>query len=120
MIRLARGEIGFRTRSHLVRCVAIGAINDPATQDDAVKILVARVGLEPEVYKPLLKGTHLIDLAEGKKIFEKGEGLGSLYGSTTIANDFNVKNAVYKDSQDVDSYIDPSLTDAVPAMAAAP
>ena len=95
-------------------------INDPATQDDAVKILAARVGLEPEVYKPLLKGTHLIDLAEGKKIFEKGEGLGSLYGSTTIANDFNVKNAVYKDSQDVDSYIDPSLTDAVPAMAAAP
>ena len=86
-------------------------INDPATQDDAVKILAARVGLEPEVYKPLLKGTHLIDLAEGKKIFEKGEGLGSLYGSTTIANDFNVKNAVYKDSQDVNSYIDPSLTD---------
>ena len=88
-------------------------INDPATQDDAVKILAGRVGLEPEVYKPLLKGTHLIDLAEGKKVFEKGEGLGSLYGSTTIANDFNVKNGVYKDSQDVDSYIDPSLTDAV-------
>ena len=88
-------------------------INDPATQDDAVKILAGRVGLEPEVYKPLLKGTHLIDLAEGKKAFEKGEGLGSLYGSTTIANDFNVKNGVYKDSQDVDSYIDPSLTDAV-------
>ena len=60
-------------------------INDPATQDDAVKIMAARVGLEPEVYKPLLKGTHLIDLAEGKKIFEKGEGLGSLYGSTKIA-----------------------------------
>ena len=49
------------------------------------------------------------------------EGLGSLYGSTTIVNDFNVKNAVYKDSQDVGSYIDPSLTNAVaPSITAAP
>jgi NitT/TauT family transport system substrate-binding protein len=94
-------------------------INDPATQEDAVKILAARVGLEPEAYKPLLKGTKLLDLAEGKKIFEKAEGLGSLYGSTVIANDFNVKNEVYKDSQDVDSYIDPSLINAVPAMSSA-
>ena len=94
-------------------------INDPATQDDAVKILAARVGLEPDAYKPLLKGTKLLDLAEGKKIFEKAEGLGSLYGSTTIANDFNVKNEVYKESQDVDSYIDPSLINAVPAMSSA-
>jgi NitT/TauT family transport system substrate-binding protein len=94
-------------------------INDPATQEDAVKILAARVGLEPEAYKPLLKGTKLLDLAEGKKIFEKAEGLGSLYGSTVIANDFNVKNEVYKDSQDVDSYIDPSLINAIPAMSSA-
>jgi NitT/TauT family transport system substrate-binding protein len=94
-------------------------INDPATQDDAVKILAARVGLDPEAYKPLLKGTHLIDLAEGKKVFVKAEGLGSLYGSSAIANDFNVKNEVYKESQDVDSYIDPALTNAVAPMAAA-
>lgn len=94
-------------------------INDPATQDDAVKILAARVGLEPEAYKPLLKGTKLLDLAEGKKVFEKAEGLGSLYGSTAIANDFNVKNEVYKESQDVDSYIDPSLINAVASLATA-
>lgn len=94
-------------------------INDPATQDDAVKILAARVGLEPEAYKPLLKGTKLLDLAEGKKVFEKAEGLGSLYGSTAIANDFNVKNEVYKESQDIDSYIDPSLINAVAPLATA-
>lgn len=94
-------------------------INDPATQDDAVKILAARVGLEPDAYKPLLKGTRLLDLAEGKKVFEKADGLGSLYGSTVIANDFNVKNEVYKESQDVDSYIDPSLINAVAPLAAA-
>ena len=73
--------------------------------------------MTPAAYKPLLKGTHLIDLAEGKKIFEKAEGLGSLYGSTKIADDFNVKNEVYKEPQDVDSYIDPSLTNAVTPMA---
>ena len=87
-------------------------IDDPKTQDDAVKIMSARVGLTPEAYKPLLKGTKLIDVAEGKKIFKKGKGLTSLYGSSDIANDFNVKNEVYKQAQDVNSYIDPSLTEA--------
>src|SRR6266700_1861680 len=88
-------------------------INDPKTQDDAVKIMAAKSGLSPEAYKPLLKGTKLIDVAEGKKTFKKGEGLTSLYGSSKIADDFNVKNEVYKEKQDIDSYIDPSLTNAV-------
>jgi NitT/TauT family transport system substrate-binding protein len=87
-------------------------IDDPKTQDDAVKIMSARVGLTPEAYKPLLKGTKLLDVAAGKKVFKEGKGLNSLYGSSEIANDFNVKNAVYKESQDVKSYIDPSLTEA--------
>jgi NitT/TauT family transport system substrate-binding protein len=87
-------------------------INDPATQDDAVKIMAARVGLTPAAYKPLLKGTHLIDVAEAKKVYMKADGLGSLYGSSKIADDFNVKNDVYKTAQSIDSYIDPSLTAA--------
>lgn len=87
-------------------------INDPATQDDAVKIMAARVELAPEVFKPLLQGTHLIDVAEGKKVFKKGEGLTSLYGSSKIADEFNVANDVYKKAQDINSYIDPSLTNA--------
>lgn len=87
-------------------------IDDPKTQDDAVKIMAARVGLEPDAYKTLLKGTKLLDLAAGRKVFKKADGLASLYGSSKIANDFNVKNAVYKESQDVDSYIDGSLSEA--------
>ena len=87
-------------------------IDDPKTQDDAVKIMAQRVGLTPEAYKPLLKGTKLLDLAAGKKAFKKGEGLTSLYGSSKIADDFNVANAVYKEKQDINSYINPSLTDA--------
>lgn len=87
-------------------------IEDPKTQDDAVKIMAARSGISPEEYKPLLKGTKLLDLAAGKKVFMKADGLGSLYGSSKIANEFNVANDVYKESQAIEGYIDPSLTDA--------
>jgi NitT/TauT family transport system substrate-binding protein len=87
-------------------------INDPKTQPDAVKIMAARVGIAPEAYLPLLKGTKLLDLSEGKKIYVKAAGFKSLYGSSKTADDFNVKNGVYKTPQDVDSYIDASFTNA--------
>jgi NitT/TauT family transport system substrate-binding protein len=87
-------------------------IDDPKTQDDALKIMAARVDLTPDAYKPLLKGTHLIDVAEAKKTFKKADGLASLYGSSRNADQFNVANDVYKQAQDIDSYIDPSLTSA--------
>jgi NitT/TauT family transport system substrate-binding protein len=84
-------------------------IKDPKTQDDAVKIMAARSGVEPAAYKSLLAGTHLLDVAAAKAVFKKADGLASLYGSSKIADDFNVKNGVYKEHQDVDSYIDPSF-----------
>lgn len=84
-------------------------INDPKTQPDAVKIMSARVGLKPEAYLPLLKGTKLLSLAEGKMVFVKADGFKSLYGSTKIADDFNVKYGVYKAPQDLSKMIDPSL-----------
>jgi NitT/TauT family transport system substrate-binding protein len=89
-------------------------INDPATVDDAVKIMSARDGLKPEEYKPFLKGTKLLDVPAGKKVFVKAKGFGSLYGSSDIANDFNLKYAVYKEKLDVGSFIDPSLTNEQP------
>ena len=91
----------------------VNYIYDPKTQDDAIKIMSARVGITPAEYKPLLKGTHILKLDEAKKAFKKGPGLDSLYGSSEIVNQFNLKYKVYKDSQDVNSYIDPSLTDAM-------
>jgi len=51
----------------------------------------------------------LLNLSEGKKAMVKGAGFNSLYGSSEIANKFNVANDVYKTAQDVDSYIDPSF-----------
>lgn len=92
----------------------VSYIADPMTQPDALKIMSARVGLSPEQYKPLLDGTHLIGVAEGKSVFTKGAGLQSLYGSTKNADDFNVANAVYKSPQNVDGYIYPALTMAQP------
>jgi NitT/TauT family transport system substrate-binding protein len=92
----------------------VSYINDPKTQDDAVQIMAARVGLTPAKYQLLLAGTHLVSIAEAKRMFVKADGLGSLYGSTQNADDFNVHNAVYKQPQKIDGYIYPALTAAQP------
>ena len=39
-------------------------------------------------------------------------GLGTIYGSSKVADDFNLKFKVYEKSQDVAKYIDPSFTKA--------
>jgi NitT/TauT family transport system substrate-binding protein len=92
----------------------VSYINDPKTQGDAVQIMAARVGLTPDKYQPLVAGTHLISVAEARRVFVKADGLGSIYGSTHNADDFNVRNAVYKQPQKIDSYIEPALTAAQP------
>ncbi len=90
----------------------VAYVEDPKTQADAVKIMAARVGITPEAYLPLLKGTKLMTLAAGSKVFVKGEGFQSLHDSTKVADAFNVANAVYKKPENIDSYIDASLTNA--------
>lgn len=84
-------------------------INDPKTQPDAVKIMAGRVGLKPAAYLPFLKGTRLLTLEEGKQVMVKADGFKSLYGSTKIVDDFNVKYGIYKKPQDLDKAIDTSL-----------
>jgi NitT/TauT family transport system substrate-binding protein len=86
-------------------------INDPATQEDAVKIMAARVGLAPQEYKKFIKGTKILSKTEAKQFFVKGDGFTSLYGSSKISDAFNLANKVYSDPQDIDSYIDGSLMD---------
>ena len=87
----------------------VAYIKDPNTQPDALKIMSARDGLSAAEYKKFLGGTRLLTVAEGKKVFQKGTGFSSLYGSSEYANQFNVKASVYKAPLDVSSYIDPSL-----------
>jgi NitT/TauT family transport system substrate-binding protein len=84
-------------------------VRDPKTQGDAVAIMAAKVGVKPEEYAAAMPGTYLLSLDESKKRYEKGTGLDSLYGSTQVANDFNVSNKVYKEPQPIDDYIDPSI-----------
>lgn len=84
-------------------------VRDPKTQKDAVAIMAAKVGVKPEEYAAAMPGTFFLSLAEAKKRFKKGDGLDSLYGSTKIANDFNVANKVYKESQKVEDYIYPDI-----------
>ena len=86
-------------------------INDPKTRPDALKIMAARAGSTPADYAAFLGGTRFLSLAEGAKIIAtKGPGFASLAGSSSVVNEFNVKNAVYKQSQDVTSYFDATLT----------
>jgi len=87
----------------------VAYINDPATRDDAVRMMSARVGIPPAAFTQFLKGTRLLSLSDNKPRFVKADGFGSLYGSSRIADRFNVANAVYAKPQDVDSTIDASL-----------
>jgi NitT/TauT family transport system substrate-binding protein len=84
-------------------------IKDPKNLDDAAKIMSARVGLTPDAYKKLMGGTAYQDLAGNMLHFKKADGLDSVYGSSKIVDEFNVKNTVYKASVKVDDYLDPSI-----------
>lgn len=88
-------------------------INDPKTRADAIAIMSSRVGLTPAEYEGFVNGTKILTLAEAKKHFAKGDGFSSIYGSTKIADDFNVANKVYEKPQAVDSYLDPSITNSL-------
>ena len=85
-------------------------IKNPETQEEAISIMAARVGISPEEYKPFLAGTKILTLDEAKGFYKKGEGFDSIYGSSKISDDFNLKYEVYSEPQDIDSYIDPALT----------
>ncbi|GAA5482683.1 ABC transporter substrate-binding protein [Haloferula sargassicola] len=87
-------------------------IRDEENLDDALKILSARVKITPEEYEPFLKGTYILTLDEALERWKKTDGLGSIYGSSKIVDDFNLKFGVYEKSQDIDKYLDPSLTKA--------
>lgn len=84
---------------------------DPATREDGIKIMAARAGVDPKEYAAFMPGTKLLTLAEGEKIMaSKADGFGSLSGSSKIADDFNVKNGVYKEAQDIAASHDATLT----------
>lgn len=88
----------------------VAYLADPATRDEGIRIMAARAGVDPAEYTAFMGGTRLLTLAEGLEIMtSESAGFGSLAGSSGIADEFNVKNGVYKESQDVSSSFDVSL-----------
>jgi NitT/TauT family transport system substrate-binding protein len=84
---------------------------DEKTKNDAVKIMAAKVGADPEEYAKAVPGCHYLTLAEAKTAFKKGTGLDSIYGSMTVGNKFNLDNKVYKVTQKAESYLAPSVVE---------
>jgi len=84
-------------------------LKDPANEEEVLEIMSARVGVSPQEYGEFMSGTYFLTLEEAKARFEKAEGFGSLYGSSIIADEFNTTYGAYPTSQDIDSYIDPTL-----------
>ncbi len=44
------------------------------------------------------------------QVYQPGAGLNSLQGSTKVANDFNLKYGVYKKAENINTYLDASIT----------
>jgi len=88
-------------------------IKDPATREEAIAIMASRVDLPAGEYKPFLTGTYILSPDEAMPIFKKTDGFKSIYGSSQIVDEFNVKHVVYSEPQDIDGYIDMSLSKEV-------
>lgn len=90
-------------------------LKDEENLDEALGILSARVNLKPEEYEPFFKGTYILSLDEALERWKEADGLGSVYGSSKVVDDFNVKFEVYEKPLDTAKYLDPSFTKAYAA-----
>jgi NitT/TauT family transport system substrate-binding protein len=88
-------------------------LKDEDNTEEALEILSSRVEVTPDEYEPFLGGTKILTQEEALKVWEKAEGLGSVYGSSAIADEFNVKYKVYEKPLSYESYLDASLTKAL-------
>jgi NitT/TauT family transport system substrate-binding protein len=88
-------------------------LKDPATKDEAIKFMAAKVKVDPADYEKNIPGTHLLTLAEAKTAYKKGPGLDSVYGAMTNGDTFNRANGVYKAAQKPEAYIFPGFVDAM-------
>ncbi len=93
------------------KCVAY--LQDPATKEDAIKIMAAKVGADVADYTSNVPGTHFLTVKEAKAAYKKGESLSSIYGSMAVANKFCLDNKVYKESQKPASYLLPGVVEAL-------
>ncbi len=84
-------------------------LKDPKTQKEAIKMMAAKVGVDPSDYAGNVPGTHFLTLEEAKAAVKKGPGLDSIYGALSVGDKFNLDNKVYKSAQKADNYVLPNL-----------
>jgi NitT/TauT family transport system substrate-binding protein len=95
------------------KCVAY--LMDPATRDDAIKIMAAKVGADPAVYAKYVPGTHFETLAEAKADYKGDAGVAmNIHDSMVKSNKVLLDIGAYKNSQSVDDYIYPDIVEALP------
>ncbi|HEX8915222.1 MAG TPA: ABC transporter substrate-binding protein [Humisphaera sp.] len=91
----------------------VAFIKDEKTRPEAVKIMAARVKVDPAEYAALLDGTFLLDKAGNEAALKESAGFDSVYGSSAAVNDFFVKKGLYQKSQDPKTYFDPSFVKSI-------
>jgi NitT/TauT family transport system substrate-binding protein len=94
-------------------------LKKPENLDEAAKIMAARVGLTADQYKPLMGGTHFLDLAGNVETYKKADGLMSIYGSSKVVDQFQTDNKIYKEPVSYEQYLDPSLVSEIASTMAA-
>jgi len=85
-------------------------MKDEDNIDEALEIISGKVSVSPDEYEPFLDGTYILTAKEAAKVWKDKKGLGSLYGSSRIVDEFNVKFEVYEKPEQIEKYLDPSLT----------
>src|SRR5882724_6110981 len=85
-------------------------VTNPATHEEAIKIMASRAGVPAAEYAQFLPGTRILSPEEALARFEKKDTLDSVYGSAKVADAFNVSNKVYAQPQPIAEYIDGSLS----------
>ena len=88
----------------------VAFMKDEDNLDEVLGILASRVSVTPEEYEPFLDGTYILTGEEVKPIWEKADGLKSVYGSSKISDEFNVTYKVYEKPMDIEKFLDPSIT----------
>jgi NitT/TauT family transport system substrate-binding protein len=88
-------------------------IKEEKNQKEVLQIMSARVGLTPEQYAPLMKGTFFLGAEGNVKHYQPGDTLESVFNSSLVVDGFNTENGVYKVSQKPEAYLNSQLALAV-------
>jgi NitT/TauT family transport system substrate-binding protein len=94
------------------KCVAY--LMDPATRDDAIKIMAAKVGADPAIYAKNVPGTHFETLAEAKANYKGDGGAATNIHDSMVLSDKVLDNGATRSARKARDYIYPDIVEALP------